>query len=76
MNSSSKFMIYAAIILVSLVLVLGGLMYWDTKISKQEAEDICDKLNMEIFDYQKGSGISDGTLTCYNLNTMELKKIR
>lgn len=75
--SSLDFPLFICVLVIAIVL---GLMIYEvikTNIGfPKEAEDRCNKLSMEVLDYEKPSGQKVGSITCYNPTTKETRIIR
>ena len=67
----------AFIFLIIILALVGALLiYLEDKDFEEEAKQQCKRLNMNVFDSEKGSAFSTGSITCIDKTTGEIKKIR
>jgi len=64
-----------AIFFVTIIGLIGVILY-DSTTFEGKAEEKCEKLNMELFEYSVGSLFTSSSITCWNPETKEIKIIK
>ena len=59
-----------------MIIALATFIYYDEYQFPKEAEEKCEKLDMEVFDHSSGGLFTDSSITCWNPETKETRVIK
>lgn len=63
--------------LLGIAIVFGaGMLVLSQMSFPQTAQEKCEKLGLELFDYDSGNIFTESSITCINSTTKEIVKIR
>jgi len=67
---------FAMILILFCLLIIVGIGIFDPYTFEDRAEEKCNKIDMELFDYSPGGMFIEKKITCWNPKTKEIKIIK
>ncbi len=64
------------VVMIFLILVMMALCIFSALTFENRAEEKCNKIGLDLFDYEGGSMFTSSSITCINDETKEITKIR